>query len=1001
VTITATVSPNPGNGYVAFTDEYRALGSAALNNGKATIVTSFVTGGRHRVRAAFRGNSTHLLSISTDALVEVQAIVPQSTGATKQFEFAFPVLADVNGDGRVDLVRFTQSIVVVELMQANGSYGTAIPYNIGLDRTPVGVADFNSDGRTDVAAIERENLVVISGNGSAGFTQTVLATTPIGSFPVWSLGYGPTSASGDFNRDGAADLALSTFSFSSYNGPTMTILFGDGKGQFTIVGGMSDPKGAIGDANGDGILDFASDLWFRGTVLFYKMGCRLLVSNGGSYVDGDDCGATDVGTLRAGDLNADGKPDLLFNGLIRLGTGAGSFLAATPIDFGPEFTFIDLFDLNGDGNLDAIGSTQGLLAAKLGNGRGGFPSSTTVAADAASFSTFQDVNGDGVLDFVYSDHLTFGSTQSAPVVESVSIAPVVRSGSNQTITLVIRDNEGASSLKTVILNLDGGEAKTCRVTIDVNGKTASLDQLELFTEGSGWQRNPYCAINPQGITIQAADATLTVAIPLVFQANAEGTVFVTARGIDSSGGDSLFKAFGTTTVTHTNRLPQAVSVTASGQNPTIFTVTMNDPDGLSNFATAELLIGESLSTANACYIAIDPQSRVVRLMTDSGVDWLGAYMISNRYMVNSQCATNSNAFEYVSTTGQQITFKIPVDFNTFHGAKNLYLRAIDFSGGDSGFQLRGQIQLSAVAPQGPSVTDLQPRTGSNQNVTLTGQFRHPNGANGHYLGYILILPTPNVVQFTAAGSCLVEYNRISNGVRLINDAGNDWLGPISGVVISPHAIKLSNSRCSVDVSKAVASINGQVLTFTAPIQLTSAMSPVAATFIQSLDVTGKWTGMTQFGNWLNPAGTQTNSGPRVASLSFTRADENSVNVRIGYSHSTSLAKIDLIHLRITDTISSDKYCHIVYSPNGRALNLIDDSGTILLGWRTVNTGGLINSRCTVHTYDLVNAFSNGNGYVSFSVERTPGNLPANLKFYVNAFDTDARLTHWVDGGFWQ
>ena len=44
-----------------------------------------------------------------------------------------------------------------------------------------------------------------------------------------------------------------------------------------------------------------------------------------------------------------------------------------------------------------------------------------------------------------------------------------------------------------------------------------------------------------------------------------------------------------------DRLPQGISVTATGQNPTIFTVTMNEPDGLSNFATAELLIGESTS----------------------------------------------------------------------------------------------------------------------------------------------------------------------------------------------------------------------------------------------------------------------------------------------------------------------------------------------------------------------------------------------------------------------
>jgi hypothetical protein len=34
-------------------------------------------------------------------------------------------------------------------------------------------------------------------------------------------------------------------------------------------------------------------------------------------------------------------------------------------------------------------------------------------------------------------------------------------------------------------------------------------------------------------------------------------------------------------------------------------------------------------------------------------------------------------------------------------------------------------------------------------------------------------------------SRLTEYNRISHGVRLINDTGTGWLGPASGVPIKP------------------------------------------------------------------------------------------------------------------------------------------------------------------------------------------------------------------------
>src|SRR5215204_5388808 len=60
---------------------------------------------------------------------------------------------------------------------------------------------------------------------------------------------------------------------------------------------------------------------------------------------------------------------------------------------------------------------------------------------------------------------------------------------------------------------------------------------------------------------------------------------------------------------------------------------------------------------------------------------------------------------------------------------------------------------------------------------------YTGGATQHYLGYILFLPTPNVVNYRATGSCLVEYNRISHGMRLIDNAGTGWLGGISGITL--------------------------------------------------------------------------------------------------------------------------------------------------------------------------------------------------------------------------
>jgi hypothetical protein len=117
----------------------------------------------------------------------------------------------------------------------------------------------------------------------------------------------------------------------------------------------------------------------------------------------------------------------------------------------------------------------------------------------------------------------------------------------------------------------------------------------------------------------------------------------------------------------------------------------------------------------------------------------------------------------------------------------------------------------------PAVISLSPASGSGSNSTFTGLFSHTGGTSQIYLAYVLFLPIPNVVQYTAKGSCLVEYNRISNGVRLINDAGDDWLGPISGVPVSPSATPLSNSLCTVNVRGVSVAASGSSIAVSVPV----------------------------------------------------------------------------------------------------------------------------------------------------------------------------------------
>ena len=127
----------------------------------------------------------------------------------------------------------------------------------------------------------------------------------VSSLPVGS----PESAAvGDFNGDGKLDLAL-----ANYYGQTVSILLGDGKGNFTLA--SSPPAGiyadsvAVGDFNGDGKLDLA-------------------VAN--------QCAA---GTC--------GLPSTVS---ILLGDGTGNFTPAPSPAVGYQPMSVAMGDLNGDGN---------------------------------------------------------------------------------------------------------------------------------------------------------------------------------------------------------------------------------------------------------------------------------------------------------------------------------------------------------------------------------------------------------------------------------------------------------------------------------------------------------------------------------------------------------------------------------------------------------------------------------------------------------------------------